>query len=64
MLTLYHSLEYGAECYCGNQIMTSLGAQAGACTPAQKAAQMACPGNNLEYCGGPGFMNYYYSATL
>lgn len=26
--------------------------------------QMLCPGNKLEFCGGAGFMDLYYSETL
>lgn len=56
----YAGVEYGSECYCGSNIAPNTGKQ-GACVPANL---MVCAGNPLQYCGGPGFMNLYYSAML
>lgn len=45
----------------GNAIAASTHAVAETC---DLSAVMLCPGNYHEYCGGPGFMNLYYSPTL
>ncbi|KAI7652069.1 WSC-domain-containing protein [Hortaea werneckii] len=57
----YAGVEFGHECFCGNEIKTSTGATAIDCDVTQV---MLCPGNNYQFCGGRSFMNLYYSPTL
>lgn len=45
----------------GNEIAYDAGAALAVCNVTD---QMLCAGSAVEYCGGPGFMNVYYSATL
>ncbi|PHH91458.1 hypothetical protein CDD83_359 [Cordyceps sp. RAO-2017] len=45
-------LEYGGECFCGNQI--SNGAQS-----VDTGCSMPCRGNSSEFCGGSGRLNVY-----
>ncbi|OCK75198.1 hypothetical protein K432DRAFT_309072, partial [Lepidopterella palustris CBS 459.81] len=47
------SVEYSRECYCGNTI-------AGYNRPIDRSnCNMACSGNSLELCGGPGALSLY-----
>lgn len=55
------SVEYGKECYCGDEVNEAGGAELITC-PAQ--GLMLCPGNQKQLCGGPGLMTVFYSATL
>lgn len=48
----YAGVEYGRECYCGNDILAP-----GA--PASSGCDMACTGNSHELCGGANRMNLY-----
>ncbi|KAJ9631628.1 hypothetical protein H2203_000027 [Taxawa tesnikishii (nom. ined.)] len=57
----YAGVEYGQECYCGKNIVSTSGAKPTSC-PAE--SQMTCAGNRYQYCGGSGFLNLYYSETL
>ncbi|EMC97704.1 hypothetical protein BAUCODRAFT_463088 [Baudoinia panamericana UAMH 10762] len=59
----YAGIEYAAECYCGNEILpeTQTGGHLAQCNITD---MMRCAGNVYEYCGGPGFMDLYYSASL
>ncbi|KAI7498899.1 WSC-domain-containing protein [Hortaea werneckii] len=57
----YAGVEFGHECFCGNEIVTSTGATAIDCDVTQV---ILCPGNNYQFCGGRSFMNLYYSPTL
>ncbi|KAK5166109.1 uncharacterized protein LTR77_008370 [Saxophila tyrrhenica] len=57
----YAGMEYGTECYCGDTILRNIGGQQVTC---DESRIMTCGGDNREYCGGPGFMSLYYSATL
>jgi len=54
-------VEFGRECYCGNEINTASGAVQQEC-PLQ--GLMACAGNLKQLCGGPSLITYYYSETL
>ena len=49
------------RCYCGNSVNTVGGATLQQC---DLINEMRCPGNTYQYCGGPGFLNLYYSETL
>lgn len=57
----HYSLEFGRECYCGNEINPESGAVQQEC-PLQ--GLMACAGNTKQLCGAPNLMIYYYSETL
>lgn len=57
----YAGIEYGRECYCGNDIAAASGAQVVTCN---LASMTLCPGNSLQYCGAASLMALYYSATL
>lgn len=46
-------VEYGGECYCGNQL------QAGSVAAPSSDCSMACDGNAAETCGGPNRLNVY-----
>lgn len=54
-------LEYGGECYCGNQLAT------GSTVAPSSDCAMSCGGNNTQFCGGPNrltvFNNTAYSAV-
>lgn len=52
----YAGVEYGRECYCGNQILAP-----GA--PASSGCNMACTGNSKELCGGASRMNLYQATS-
>ena len=54
-------VEYGAECYCGNEINTPSGAEVIDCP---LTGIMLCAGNIKQQCGGPSLMTYFYSETL
>lgn len=54
-------VEYGAECYCGNEINTASGAEDITCP---LSGLMICAGNQKQQCGGPSLMTYFYSETL
>jgi hypothetical protein len=56
-----HRIEYGTECYCGNEINAASGAKAIECP---KQGLMLCGGNAKQLCGGPNLMTYFYSDTL
>ncbi|KAH9811722.1 hypothetical protein Tdes44962_MAKER05870 [Teratosphaeria destructans] len=58
----YAGLEYGDECYCGNDAPAP--GSSGQLTTCNVSQQMLCPGNGQEYCGGSGFMSLYYSTVL
>ncbi|KAK5135954.1 hypothetical protein LTR08_004412 [Meristemomyces frigidus] len=57
----YAGVEYGAECYCANEITVVSGVEVAQCNATD---EMLCSGSQFEYCGGSGFMNLYYSDTL
>ncbi|KAK5689187.1 hypothetical protein LTR17_026460 [Elasticomyces elasticus] len=58
----YAGVEYAVECYCGNElILDTTGAQLAVCNASD---QMLCAGDSVQYCGGGGFMNLYYSEDL
>ncbi|KAK4996850.1 hypothetical protein LTR66_003637 [Elasticomyces elasticus] len=57
----YAGVEYGQECYCDNQVRTSVGATATTCPT---TSLKTCAGNKQQYCGGPALLNLYYSSTL
>ncbi|KAM0719184.1 hypothetical protein Q7P37_005089 [Cladosporium fusiforme] len=57
----FAGIEYGKECYCGDEVNEAGGAVLGRC-PAQ--GPMLCPGNVKQQCGGPSLMTVFYSATL
>lgn len=46
-------VEYADECYCGNSF------NAGTTLDVNNDCNMACAGDNTEYCGGAGAMNVY-----
>lgn len=50
----YAGVEYGTECYCGNQLANgaTLSSTSGQC-------YMNCPGNGLQKCGGPNAIQLY-----
>ncbi|KAK4684064.1 hypothetical protein P7C73_g6144, partial [Tremellales sp. Uapishka_1] len=50
-------VEYGSECYCGNDADIANAAISGQCN-------MACPGNANEICGGPDAINAFYNPTV
>jgi hypothetical protein len=51
----YAGLEYGGECWCGNDLGVGAGpTDASACT-------MPCNDNRTELCGGPSLLNLYQS---
>jgi len=58
---LPNRIEYGVECYCGNDINTPSGAEIVDC-PLQGIKN--CGGNDKQQCGGPNLMSYFYSETL
>ncbi|PVH89971.1 hypothetical protein DL98DRAFT_508192 [Cadophora sp. DSE1049] len=49
----YWGVEYGAECYCGNEF------QAGSVTVPHADCSFLCPGNALEYCGAGNRLSTY-----
>merc|ERR1711881_391681 len=49
----YWGVEYGAECYCGNEF------QAGSVTVPHADCSFLCPGNALEYCGAGNRLSSY-----
>ncbi|KAK4895020.1 hypothetical protein LTR27_006887 [Elasticomyces elasticus] len=58
----YAGIEYAVECYCGNElVLDTTGAQLAVCNASD---QMLCAGDSVQYCGGSGFMNLYYSEDL
>ncbi|KAK4501816.1 hypothetical protein PRZ48_007625 [Zasmidium cellare] len=57
----YSGMEYGRECYCGNDIAYGSGAQVVECDLTRLTL---CEGNSLQYCGGGSLLSLYYSATL
>ncbi|KAL2353083.1 WSC domain-containing protein [Cryomyces antarcticus] len=53
----YFGVEYGVECYCGNQIASGSVNMATGCS-------MACGGNSSELCGGPNRLNAYQNSNI
>ncbi|KIM19903.1 hypothetical protein M408DRAFT_170271 [Serendipita vermifera MAFF 305830] len=51
----YAGLEYGNECYCSNNIITS----AGVGVPATDGCDMSCEGNAAQTCGSGNRLNLY-----
>jgi hypothetical protein len=49
----YAGLEYGRECYCGNEPASGSVVASPASDPSAAGCSMTCAGNNREYCGGP-----------
>ncbi|KAH7343016.1 hypothetical protein BKA65DRAFT_303260 [Rhexocercosporidium sp. MPI-PUGE-AT-0058] len=49
----YWGVEYGAECYCGNEF------QAGSVAVPQGDCSFPCPGNTLEFCGAGNRLSSY-----
>ncbi|XP_062575856.1 uncharacterized protein LOC134237724 [Saccostrea cucullata] len=47
----YFGVEYGNQCFCGNQLIFPV-------TPSTKCT-MACEGNSLLVCGGPNAIDVY-----
>jgi hypothetical protein len=54
-------VEFGAECYCANEINTASGAEIIECP---LSGVMICAGNVKQQCGGPSLLTYFYSETL
>lgn len=52
----FYGVEYGSECYCGNDI------QNGAFRAEANSCDIACAGNTAEACGGRSFINIYEAA--
>jgi hypothetical protein len=50
---MYAGLEYGGECWCGNQFTE------GSVPAPMEECKMTCNDNSTEYCGGPGHLNVY-----
>jgi hypothetical protein len=61
MIFVRNRLEFGSECYCGNEINTAGG---GAQIECPDQGLMICGGNSKQLCGGPSLMTYFYSETL
>ncbi|EJT99506.1 WSC-domain-containing protein [Dacryopinax primogenitus] len=51
---VYAGVEYGDECYCGNELDNGAGGQT-----AESDCNMPCSGNNGETCGGSYRLNLY-----
>lgn len=53
----YAGVEYGQECYCGNEILN------GASSAPASDCNMPCSGNRTETCGGSARINLYYNGA-
>ncbi|EKD15864.1 hypothetical protein MBM_05875 [Drepanopeziza brunnea f. sp. 'multigermtubi' MB_m1] len=57
----YFGVEYGSECYCGNQIWEGSVVQTSP-DPNVNGCSVLCAANTLEYCGGGDRLNVYQVA--
>ncbi|KAI9051067.1 hypothetical protein LZ554_005175 [Drepanopeziza brunnea f. sp. 'monogermtubi'] len=59
----YFGVEYGSECYCGNQIREGSVVQTSP-DPNVNGCSVLCAANPLEYCGGGNRLNVYQVAPF
>ena len=58
----YVGIEYGQECYCGNEIQTSRpGVQMIDCPV---LSMITCPKNIKQFCGAPGVISLWYNPDI